>query len=163
MIIAIISTLISSIALAGVAASLFLQARQLRVSQLQASRAAHFEYIRLLLDRPELATNIFAEQFRPESSVLNWYLKYFELSYLMRAASRDSVLIQITEMFAANYPYEWWKIARPIYETEASSMSKMERDFFTIVNEAFEIATQRKASLNTPMQADGDTSSSVTH
>ena len=57
--IAIISTLISSIALVGVAVSLVLQARQLRASQIQASRATQVELIKVSIDSRELISDIF--------------------------------------------------------------------------------------------------------
>jgi hypothetical protein len=54
MLIAIVSTLISSVALLGVAISLFLQARQLRASQIQTARASQMELMRSALEHPDL-------------------------------------------------------------------------------------------------------------
>ena len=49
----IIATIISSIALIGVAASLLLQNRQLRASQVQVVREMHLELIRTAIENPE--------------------------------------------------------------------------------------------------------------
>ncbi len=144
MIIAVISALISSIALVGVVASLLLQARQLRASQLQASRSTQFDLVKLLLDRPELAETILGDA-SPNDMIVNSYLKYFELSYLMRVASRESVQHQLTGLFTASYPREWWATHRETYKIEAESAGKLELDFFTISDEAFRRATQQVA------------------
>ncbi|MEU9479526.1 DUF6082 family protein [Streptomyces sp. NPDC048191] len=54
--IAIISELISSIALIGVFITLLLESRQLRTSQLQASRVIQAELTRLAMDYPDIAS-----------------------------------------------------------------------------------------------------------
>jgi Family of unknown function (DUF6082) len=56
--ISIIATLISSVAPAGVAVSLLLQARQLRASQLQALRELHTELIKMGMDHPILRSTL---------------------------------------------------------------------------------------------------------
>lgn len=161
MIIAIISTLISSIALLGVAASLLLQARQLRASQLEASRAAQFEFIKLLLDRPELASSIFTDRFSPEGAALNWYIKYFEFAYSMKVISTDSIRLQLMEIFSADHLRNWWSAVREIYKTEAESAGKSEKDFFLIVDEAVQkIATQQHTSGNESNNIDNSANSS---
>ena len=52
---AVISELISSIALLGVVITLILESRQLRTSQIQASRTLNGEIIRLAMDYPSIA------------------------------------------------------------------------------------------------------------
>jgi Family of unknown function (DUF6082) len=141
-VIAVISTLISSIALLGVAASLLLQARQLRASQLQAARSAQFDFVRVQFERPELAAAVFGDKFPLESALANWYMKYLELSYLLKAASRDSILVQATLLFSGKYFLEWWETAQKIYQSEATG--KLEKEFLDIIDQAFQDAKQRK-------------------
>jgi Family of unknown function (DUF6082) len=135
MIIAIVSTLISSVALVGVALSLLLQARQLRVNQLQATRAAQVELARFAAENREIISDIFADE--PAEYLrgifINWFVKYLELSYHMKISSRESVQLQVSRLFGAKYPSEWWVRVRNTYETEAAT--KKEREFFTIIDE----------------------------
>ena len=147
MIIAIISTLISSIALAAVALSLLLQARQLRVSQLQSARSAQFEFIRMQFDKPELTTAVFGDQLSMEGVLANWYMKYLELSYSLKAASGNSVLLQAELLFSGQYFREWWERAREVYQAEANG--KSEREFWTIIDKAFQDARQRDLAAAT--------------
>jgi hypothetical protein len=146
MIIAIISTLISSIALTGVAVSLLLQARQLRASQIQASRSAQVELIRMAADNRELISEIFGSE--PGSYLkdvfINWFFKYLELSYSMKVISAKSVRVQAIRLFAIDYPYEWWARSREVYDIEATT--KRERQFFAIIDEMFEQVAHRNQS-----------------
>jgi hypothetical protein len=148
MTIAVVSTLISSIALAGIAASLLLQARQLRASQLQAARAAQFDFMKMQFDNHELASAVFGNQFRAEVSLMNWYMKYMELSYLLKTISKESIAIQATLLFSGQYAREWWNLARDIYDAEAAG--RLEREFFSIIDGAYEKAVQGGASIADP-------------
>ena len=146
MTIAIISILISSIALVAVAVSLLLQARQLRASQIQTSRAAQVELIKLAFDNRELVSEIYGDKSEDylKGAYINWFVKYLELSYSMKVISEDSTRLQITRLFTADYPYEWWARVRDVYDVEATT--KPERRFLAITDEAFRLATQRRQS-----------------
>jgi hypothetical protein len=95
--IAIISTLISSIALVGVVVSLLLQARQIRVSQLQASRSAQAEMLKVAIEDPEVASaalgrsdvDVFAREI-----FLNLQMKTLELHYLLKLYPAANVSLQ---------------------------------------------------------------------
>jgi hypothetical protein len=143
MTIAIISTLISSIALAGVAISLFLQARQLRSAQLEASRTAQSGLITMALTNSRLVSEALGE---PDSNTfaksvyINWRFKYMELSYSLGAISAAAVRNQAMIMFKAEFPRTWWTTARDAYRVEAAT--KLEKGFVAIVDEAFTQATQ---------------------
>jgi len=148
-VIAIISTLISSIALVGVAVSLVLQGRQLHASQIQASRATQVELIKVSIDNRELTSDIFNQD--PgnylKSAYVNLFIKHLEMGYSMKVISRKSVQVQTARLFSVSYPYEWWAGAREIYAVEASS--KREREFFAIVDKMFHQASeQRRSGLN---------------
>jgi len=151
MIIAIISTLISSIALTGVAVSLLLQARQLRASQIQASRSAQVELIKMAVDNRELISQLFGSQ--PESYLkdvfINWLFKYLELGYSVKVISAKSVQIQALRLFEFDYPHEWWARAREVYSVEATT--KRERQFFAIIDKTFGQAARRNQSGGSPV------------
>jgi hypothetical protein len=161
-VIAVVSTLISSIALVGVALSLLLQARQLRTTQLQASRAAQLELIRIAADNRGLIFDVLGEA-DPESylkgAFINWFFKYMELSYSMRALSEASVRTQATRLFAAGYPYNWWAKAREVYQIEAET--KHERQFFNIVDEAFSHASKQRGPDSAVAEGSGSAPSAT--
>ncbi len=133
-IIALLSIVISCIALLGVAYSLTMQALQLRASQLQISRATQLEVVKMVIDNPELLSGS-VDSSDPAGatrigSFLNFRLKQLELSYSVKAISSESVRLQARIIFAEGYPVKWWRSVREIYETEA--VTRRERQFFTM-------------------------------
>jgi hypothetical protein len=140
MVVATISILISSIALVGVAVSLLLQARQLRVSQLQISHAAQFDLLKVGLDNPKLIAGLLEED--PDSFAgaiyINWTTKYMELSYEIKALTADAVRLQAKLMFSAQFARSWWINAKPLYNAEATT--KRENDFVALLDEVYEQA-----------------------
>lgn len=84
MLIAELSTLISSIALIGVAVSLYLQGRQLRASQIQITAAGQIELMRLALDYPVAAAPLIGGQVSELASqyvALNWQFTHLRTTY----------------------------------------------------------------------------------
>lgn len=147
MVIAALSIVISCIALLGVVYSLMLQALQLRANQLQVSRAAQLEIVKMVIDNPKLLSGSVdpsdPEQTTAVGSFLNFRLKQLELGYTLKAVSYDSVRLQTRLMFAEGYPVEWWSGVREIYETEATK--RRERQFFAIVDKEYMNARQKLA------------------
>jgi hypothetical protein len=141
-IIAVVSTLLSSIALVGVAVGLILQLRQVQISQLQTARTSQFELFRVAMDNPELRPPdkwVTESNVYPQHAYLNLLFKHMELSYSVRAVSEVSVRIQIAALFVVEYRREWWrKAAREVYFTEAAT--RRERRFARIVDEEFQKA-----------------------
>jgi Family of unknown function (DUF6082) len=106
----IISTLLSSIALIGVALSLLLQARQLRTNRLQASRAAQIDLIKLSMDNPEVTSAALGWadlDAYVKSNLMTWNLKNMEMSYANRVLSAAGVHIEASLLFNAEFPREW--------------------------------------------------------
>lgn len=151
MIIALVSTLISSIALAGVAVSLILQSRQLRTSQLEASRVAQSALIQMALTNPTAAAEAFGfpdEEWFAKAALTNWQVKYWEMSYSVKAISAGSVQVQAAELFASEFPRLWWSRFRELYRADATT--KREREFFTIIDTEFE---RKQPQVETPPSA----------
>lgn len=139
MIIALVSTLISSIALVGVVISLLQQNRQLRISQLEASRAAQSALIQMSLNNSSLAAEAFGfpdGEWFAKAALTNWQVKYWEMSYLIKAMSADSVRGQAAELFISEFPRLWWSRFRELYQADAKT--KREREFFSIIDTEFE-------------------------
>jgi hypothetical protein len=138
-IIALVSTLISSIALVGVAVSLLLQSRQLRTSQLEASRVAQSALIQMTLGNPSLAAEAFGfsdEEWFVKAALTNWQVKYWEMSYSIKAISAESVRVQAAELFASEFPRLWWSRFRELFRVDATT--KREGEFFVIIDTEFE-------------------------
>src|SRR5947207_1598833 len=93
--VALASTLISSIALVGVAAGLFLQAKQLQLGRVQAFRATQAELIKMTVDNPD--TSFFYSQSSADPQVvrrylvMTWRLRHLEFGYLLGEMSADGI------------------------------------------------------------------------
>jgi hypothetical protein len=158
-IIAIISASISSAALVGVVIGLLLQARQLRIGNLQTYRASHAELIRMNVDHPELwadPADLVAQ--RPEQvqrySLLNWQLRHLELGYLLGEIREASLRRSLSGVFAVPLRREWWNIVREANNVNAHSRCK--RRFFEIVDaecqRAVESATRAVDGSEVPLE-----------
>jgi hypothetical protein len=155
-ILAIVSTLISSVALVGVAASLVIQTRQLRTSQLQATRAAQAEVVRISLENPRLfvhdaRTGADRADLYALHAYTNLIFKYLELGFEIGVVSEPSVRAQVAVLFESAYRRRWWASARRTYAIEAAT--RRERRFAQIVENEFEKWPQDSA----PPQGGGTT------
>jgi hypothetical protein len=137
-IISVLSTLISSVALVGVAVSLLLQARQLRISQLQASRSLQSELIRIAIDNPTIASatasDLSPDEY-PKAAFLNLALKSLEMGYSIKAFPAESVRIQMRRRFESEYSRAWWAHARDVFKEEAGT--RRGREFFALVDSVY--------------------------
>lgn len=153
-VLAIISTLISSIALLGVVVSLLLQARQLRVSQLQASRAAQLELVKMAMDNPKMAGSLYGYN-DPETYsrwvYLNWLLRYYELSYQMRDMTKASLKREAEALFKTEDSRNWWLMARGAYEVAATT--RRAREFFVMVDVEFQRAMRPAETTQSDQKA----------
>ena len=139
MVISLISVLISSVALAGVAISLLMQNRQLRISQLQAARATQATLVQIGLNNLELAAEAFGfsdVDWLGKSALVNWQVKHWEANHSIKAMSDRSVQVEAATLFDSEFAREWWPQTREGYR--ASAQSKLERRFFTIIDTEFD-------------------------
>jgi len=128
----------------GVTVSLLLQSRQLRTSQLEASRAAQSALIQMGLANPALTAEVFGSSDRDwlaKAGLTNWQVKCWEMSYLTKAMSAKSVHVQAAELFASEFPCEWWSRSRELYKIDAAT--RREREFFAIIDTEFERKQRR--------------------
>jgi hypothetical protein len=139
MLIAIISTLISSIALAGIALSLLLQARQLRASRIQAARAAQVDLMNFAIDNPTLVNDLEGvedvEGF-VKNVVRNWYFSYLSMSYDNKTITRSSLCRIAQTVFATEAARTWW--AEAGYSFDEVATSRREKEFSTIIGDEFQ-------------------------
>jgi hypothetical protein len=148
--IAALSTLISSIALVGVAISLILQARQLRVNQVQIARASQVELLKLGLNNPVAASELVGAA-DPDGFArgvfLNWYVGHLLTSYETGATSKSNIERLARELFAVEASRKWWAMARQSYANDARS--RRQKSFFAVVDGEFQRAGQTSESAMT--------------
>jgi Family of unknown function (DUF6082) len=136
----VIATIISSVALIGIAVGLLLQNRQLRTNKIQVMREMHLELMRIGMENPALSASVYedtnAADF-PKSSLLNLILKFWQTGYTLKTITKASVTLQTTRLFGSEYARtSWGKWLQDIYRTEAGT--KSEREFFALVDTAYQ-------------------------
>ena len=138
MIIAVISTLISSIALVAVAASLLLQARQLRTSQVQVTRTAQQELIKFSLENPNVVAGVLGitnPKAYANDAYLNWYVSYLSMSFDIKTMSKSNLRFLLRESIAIENSRRWWAVAGSSYHDWA--ISRRDKEFVSILEEEF--------------------------
>jgi hypothetical protein len=143
MFIALLSVLISSIALVGIAISLLLQARQLRASQVQASAASHAELMKFALENTAAAMALISDddpEIFAKEVALNWHISHLLMSYNNKTLSEAHLRRLVGSLFATEDSRSWWTTAGPSYDDDATS--RRERRFFAIVDAEFQQASQ---------------------
>jgi hypothetical protein len=144
MIIAILSTLVSSIALVGVAISLLLQARQLRANQVQVTYASQLELLKLGLDNPSIITELGMGYGGTEDLVksiyLNWYITHLAISFDTGIMNKPNLEGSLKGLFAVEDSRRWWADARQSYRNDTSSRRR--KAFFAIVDGQFQQASR---------------------
>ena len=149
-VLSIIATIVSSVALIGVAVGLILQSRQLRANQIQVLREMHLELMKIGIDNPVLAGSIY-EDTSPEdfsrATLINFLMVFWETGYSLKTITRKSVTLQAMQLFASEYSRTWWATgARDTFQSEAGT--KLEKEFFTIVDSAFRDVIQALQSAS---------------
>jgi Family of unknown function (DUF6082) len=150
MLIGIISTLVSSIALVAVAASLLLQARQLRTNQVQVTRTAQQELIKFSLENPAAVAEVLGIA-NPEAyakdAYLNWNISYLSMSYDIKTISESNLRFLLRESFARENSRRWWATAGKSYHDWA--MSRRDKEFVSILEDEFGRPSQRAEPAET--------------
>jgi hypothetical protein len=149
MLISLISVLISSVALLGVAMGLLLQARQLRASRIQAARASQVELLRFAIENPSMVKTI--DGFTNDETfvkfvIRNWYFTYLSMSYDNRTISKASLQMVARTAFKDAFMRKFWSEAKYSYSGVATS--RREKDFFTIIDAEFQQATRETDTSN---------------
>jgi hypothetical protein len=124
--------------LIGVAAGLLLQARQVKVSQIQAVRNGQLELMKMALEHLPMASKAMGAS-DPESYsqgiYLNWRMKYFEMGYEMGYFTDASIKEMADYLFRNPIPRNWWAAARETYTPK--TMRRHTRQFFLLVDDEF--------------------------
>jgi hypothetical protein len=148
-ILSIIAIIISSMALVGVSVSLILQSRQLKASQIQVMREMHLELIKMGIDNPAVVASIYKDasvEDLPRTAVLNLTMTLWLTSYSLKTTTKEGVESQARYLFASEYARNWWASAGDVYEVEA--VTKIEKEFFAIVDRTFNGVLQAQQAIS---------------
>jgi hypothetical protein len=155
----IIATIISSVALIGVAAGLILQSQQLKASRIQVMREMHLELMKIGIDNPALAGSLYEDidlaEF-PRATLLNFLMTSWQTMYLLKMFPRKSLELQAAQLFASEHARNWWlNLARDSLEGVGT---KLEREFFTVVDGAYQnvVRTLQAASHSDVSSSSGE-------
>jgi hypothetical protein len=144
------SALLSALALAGVAASLFFQARQADGQQIQTVRMLHVELTRMALEEPEL----FLPSWRPidaptiagkrQHLYQNLLISYVWMSYELSGLREAEVRALLSRIFEGEAARLYWRRVRggwmPTFVR--SSSRRRGRRFIRVVDEEYERAVK---------------------
>lgn len=140
----VIATMISSIALIGVAAGLILQSRQLHANRLQVEREIHLEIIKLAIENPALDASIYEREYAeadiPKASYINLLMHNWQTSYALRTVNDEAVALEARYLFKSEFARKWWKQSGFFFDAEAGTRN--EKKFYQIVDATFRSVEQ---------------------
>jgi hypothetical protein len=121
-----VATLLAALALVGVTAAFFVQARQTRISGEQAARLIHFELVRLALDNPDLLSAVAGYTGDEDPNkvrqlfYVNLWITYWRTMYRLKYDNEKTIRLELaTEIFTSAAGRELWKVARAGYYAQA--------------------------------------------
>lgn len=133
-----ISAILSGLAFCGVAGSLLLQWRQVRLTQLMTLRERHFELVKLAIEDPGLALS------RPSGMdpatgrqwmVINLWVAHWAMQWDARMLTGRSLFVVFEELFRMNAgALEWWVACGAHWDSDPD---RRRRAFMRIADEAY--------------------------
>lgn len=151
-----ISAVISGVALAGIAVSLFLQARELDLTREQMFRNYHLDLIRFSLENPRFISSwgyISAEGSSLDDVLRvgysNMIVSFWSTSYVTRSVEQRELQLNFAHMFKGEAGRNYWEGSRD--EWRESNGSRRQKKFFKIAD-----AEYRKAIAAGPPLVSAD-------
>lgn len=149
-----IAAVLAALSLLGVAASLLLQARQVRVQLAQGARANLIDLVGLALDRPDLAAGApFGRTPDPAALYAGLWISHFATLYRLGASDSAEVQGEIASLFR-NSPAarERWATSREAYRV--SLPGRAGREYFEMVEKMFQAAQIEERARGDEMNDD---------
>ncbi|MGV9304258.1 DUF6082 family protein [Nonomuraea sp. NPDC003727] len=155
------ATLLAAISLIGVALSVVVQARSVRISALQMARAQHLEMVRLGMDTPDLMQVLEApldgqdHQTRQMRMYYNLWLVHWLAMYELGQLPDNELRMYVADAFKGEIARQHWASARASFSASSRTRS---RAFCRVVDEelnkaqrfpARPVIRQRHASSDT--------------
>jgi Family of unknown function (DUF6082) len=131
---------------------LILQSRQLKASQLQLAREMHLELIKFGIENPTLAATVNPDidiTDYPSRSYINFLVTFWETGYLLRTISKANVAIRAADLLGSEFARTWWEATARDHR-RVQARTKIEKEFFTIIDDAFNDVMQSSQAANHP-------------
>jgi hypothetical protein len=144
-----VSALFAGVAVGGVSLSMVWQARQLRVSELQAQRMLQFEVMKLMINDPSLraisppSTGSSVDEWKMHI-VTNLLFVSLLMGYEIREISPDSLRDSMRSRFDSPFGRRFWPRVRESYASNATTT--LRQQFIHIVDEEHERAMAKHSS-----------------
>lgn len=147
------SALFAALALFGVAGSLVVQGRQVRLAQVQAARSLQVELMKMAMDDSDLtplwAYSAQGDQSRARRSMfLQLTFKYFEMLYTTGLVDSQSLRNTMRYRFMNAEVRTYWQRVHEIYRQEA--VNAAERRFVNLVQDEWRQAASGSAPVMLP-------------
>jgi hypothetical protein len=134
-----ISAVISGVALAGIAVSLFFQARELDLTREQISRNYHFDLIRFSLENPAFISSwgyVPAEGASLDDvrrmGYTNMIVSFWSTSYITRSLGESELRLNFAHMFKGEVGRNYWERSRDEWREPAKDRRR--KKFFNIAD-----------------------------
>jgi hypothetical protein len=134
-----ISAVISGVALAGIAVSLFFQARELDLTREQISRNYHFDLIRFSLENPAFISSwgyVPAEGASLDDvrrmGYTNMIVSFWSTSYITRSLGESELRLNFAHMFKGEVGRNYWERSRDEWREPAEDRRR--KKFFNIAD-----------------------------
>lgn len=144
------SAILAGLALAGITASLIVQARQSRTDRIQQARDRQFQLQNLVLDSPVLYGPILSawpaktdDELRRLIFIGLW-ANNIQAMFEMGTVAEPEVRKELQAVFATKFGRLWWEAVSSWWSVDHST-SKAERRFKRIVREEYEATTRDSA------------------
>jgi hypothetical protein len=141
------SAILALVALGGVTASLFLQARETKAANIQTVRQFHFELTRMELDNIELylpcwgPLNVSTIQGKQRILYTNQVMNYLRMAYEIGAFTERSFRGVLRNMFEGEVGRNYWMSAQDSWAEIVDS--RQLRRFIQVVNEEYQKAVAK--------------------
>jgi hypothetical protein len=145
-----VSAILSGLAFCGIAGSLVLQWRQVRLGQIMTARERHFELVKLAVEDPDLAFPFQHNLSRSELRrwlVLNLWVAHWAMLWDMGALSLQGLRTEFNLLFQDREGLAWWaERGRAGWQGEVSRRRKA---FVAVAEDAYQRAVCIRATAET--------------
>jgi hypothetical protein len=136
-----VSAMLSGLAFCGIAGSLLLQWRQVRLAQMMMLRERHFELVKLGLDDSNLRFPSLSEKSEAESRrwiVRNLWVAHWLMLWDMGSLTPPRLRMNFDDIFREDEAVQWWTAYGSFW---IDNPRRHHRTFLAVANEAYRQAT----------------------
>ncbi|MCO8271132.1 DUF6082 family protein [Actinoplanes sp. TRM 88003] len=145
-----VSAILAGLAFCGIAGSLLLQWRQVRLTQVMLLRERHFELARIAVDDPSMAFPRITGKSDVEARrlmVLNLWVAHWSMLWNTGQLSPQGLAAQFDLLFSEPAAVEWWSLVGARWSGDPS-LNRRGREFQTMANEAHQRAVAAQSAAD---------------